>query len=331
VSAGAARPRVALLVDRPNWAFDFVARAFAARLAARFDFRIVRREVEPVRLDPRELDLLYVFFWGDASYQHLGLPPEKVVKEVASWRWAGPRFGRLSPERFAETYLRDCATVTTPSLRLLDALRAHHPRVLHVPNGVDTALFFPRRRTGRSLRIGWAGNPADTTKGLLDVLRPACDGRFALEESDGKRTQRQLARLYNRVDVIAIASEAESQPLPLLEAMACGCFPVATDVGIVSELVTSGVNGLVVSRTPESFREAFEWCERNRQAVQRAGALNARLVADERSWDRLAARFGTALDAALGRAPWPPAEAPPAPSPARALLHEATQLEVGRA
>ncbi len=316
-----ARPRVVLLVDRPDWAFDFVARAFAERLAHRFAFRIVRREREPLQIDPAEIDLLYVFFWGDRSYVHLGLPPEKIVKEVASWRWAlEERWGRLSAEEFAATYLADCATVTTPSLGLQAALRVLHPRVFHVPNGVDPRLFQPRRRSGHRLRIGWAGNPKDATKGLRDVLEPACAGRFALEASDGRRTQREIARLYQRADVIAIASEAESQPLPLLEGMASGCFPVATNVGIVPELVVHGVNGLVVARSPEAFREAFAWCERNLGAVRRAGRLNAELVAEERNWDGLADRFGAVLDAALGRGPTPPAEAPEKRGPARAAL-----------
>ena len=75
--------------------------------------------------------------------------------------------------------------------------------------------------------------------------------------------------------MIAIASLAESQPLPLLEGMACGCFPVVTNVGIVPEMVAHGVNGLVVERSPEAFRDAFSWCERNLAAVRRAGRLNA--------------------------------------------------------
>lgn len=327
---GATRPRVVLLVDRPDWAFDFVARALAERLAARFEFRVLRREVEPVELDPEEIDLLYVFFWGDRSFAHLGLPSEKVVREVASWRWAlRERWGRLSAPQFTARHLSDCATVTVPSRALLDALRSCHPRVLHVPNGVDLRLFHPGERTGDRLSIGWAGNPDDDSKGLHDVLAPACTGRFALDASDGRRSQSEIANLYRRSDVIAIASEAESQPLPLLEGMASGCFPVVTNVGIVPELVVHGVNGLVVERSPEAFREAFAWCERNLDAVRRAGRLNAALIAEERGWDSVAGRFGDVLDAVLGRAPAPPAEAAAQHGPAREALERAPLLIQG--
>ena len=322
MSAAAARPRVVLIADRPGWAFDIIARAFAARLAHRFAFRIVCRDAEPVELDPAELDLVYTFWWGDRSFAALGLPPEKVVREVASHRWAvESRYGQLTPEAFAAAHLADCATVTTPSRRLHALLRPLHPRVLHVPNGVDTQLFQPpRRRSGERLRVAWAGNPKDATKGLHDVLAPACAGAYQLLQSSGTQSQQELAALYQQADVVAVASQAEGQPLPLMEGMACGAFPVATDVGVVPELVRHRMNGLIVERTPEAFRAAFDWCQRNLAYVRRAGRFDAELMRAERDWDRLAPRFGDVLDAALGRAPLPPAEAPAPDGPLRASL-----------
>lgn len=292
-----------MLADRPGWAFSQIARSLGARLSDRYDMRLVHREVEPVELRDEDVDLLYVFFWGDDSYQHLGIDPAKIVKEVASHRWAlEERYGRLSLEEFARTRLADCRLVTTPSRRLYDELRRVCDSVAHCPNGVETGVFRPGRPRRGRLRVGWVGNPGDACKGLRDVLVPACEGRFALERTDGRRDRDEVARLYRRCDVIAIASTAESQPLPLLEGMACGCFPVATDVGIVPELVRSPRNGLVVERSVEAFREAFAWCDANLDDVRRAGAANAELIRAERSWDgRLAERFAEVFDAVLGR------------------------------
>jgi hypothetical protein len=50
-----------LLAGRPNWAFDFVARSLAARLADRYDLAIRYVGRQP-KLDPLRTDLLYVFF-----------------------------------------------------------------------------------------------------------------------------------------------------------------------------------------------------------------------------------------------------------------------------
>jgi glycosyltransferase involved in cell wall biosynthesis len=301
-----ALPRVFLLADRPGWAFDHVARALCARLAPRFDLHVIYQDVETRDLDASRVDLLHVFWWGDQTYRHLGLAPGRITKEVASHRWAlEAKFGPIDTATFAARYLDDCATVLTPSLRLFDLLSDLHPRLFHCPNGVDLARFRLARRRRRGLRIAWSGNPNDPCKGLHDVLVPACAGRFALESTDGRRTHAQVAALYARSDVIAIASQAESQPLPLLEAMASGCFPVTTDVGIARELIVPGVNGLVVERTPEAFARAFAWCQAHLAEVRAAGRLNARLVAEERDWNDVALRYAAIFDAALGRGPWP--------------------------
>ncbi len=316
-----ARPRVVLLADKPGWAFDHVAHALTRRLSNRFDLRVIYSGVETRDLDPSQVDLLHVFWWGDQTYRHLGIPPERIVKEVASHRWAlEAKFGPIDTATFAARYLDDCATVTTPSLRLFELLAGHHPNLFHGPNGVDLAQFNDAPRRWRGLRIAWSGNPRDACKGLHDVLEPACTGRFALEITDGRRTHAQVATLYARSDVIAVASEAESQPLPLLEAMASGCFPVTTDVGIARELIVSGVNGLIVKRTPEAFTRAFQWCDTRLADVRRAGRLNARLVAEERDWDQVAQRYAEIFDAALGRGAEPERLWRPAHGSAREAL-----------
>jgi glycosyltransferase involved in cell wall biosynthesis len=301
-----ARPRVFLLADRPGWAFDHVARALVARLSPRFDLRVIYQDVETRDLDASRVDLLHVFWWGDQTYRHLGIAPERITKEVASHRWAlEEQFGPIDTGTFAARYLDDCATVVTPSLRLFELLAGHHPNLFHCPNGVDLARFRPAQRRWSKLRIAWVGNPKDACKGLHDVLEPACAGRFALARTDGRRTLAQVAALYARSDVLAIASQAESQPLPLLEAMASGCFPVTTDVGIARELIVPGVNGLIVERTPEAFAQAFAWCEAHLPEVRRAGRWNARLVAEERDWNDVAPRYAEIFDAALGRGALP--------------------------
>lgn len=110
-----------------------------------------------------------------------------------------------------------------------------------------------------------------------------------------------MAKFYNTIDVLAIASKAECEPLTLLESMACGCFPVATDVGILRELVRSGYNGLIVESSIESFRDAFAWCERNLDRVRCVGPFNSALALEVRSWDRCVERFAEVFEYALVR------------------------------
>lgn len=298
-SARRRRPRVVFLADKRNWAFDFVARSIASRVAGRFRTRVLYAQEKP-ELDPRKLDLLYVFFWGERWPERFGIEPGRMIREVASHRWARDEvYGRCTPQGLADRYLKDCRFVTTPARRLHEMLKPVRDDVFLMPNGVETCLFRPGRRRTGPMRVGWAGDPGDEIKGLHDILIPACSGRFDLRYTSSKMSRLPLARFYSEIDVLAVASESEGQPLPLMESMAAGCFPVTTDVGIVPELVRTNANGIVVERSVSAFREALGWCEANLDRVRAAGSVNARLIRRTRPWDLCASRFGDLFDYAI--------------------------------
>jgi hypothetical protein len=195
--------------------------------------------------------------------------------------------------------MHDAGFLVATSRRLEQAFFNHHPHVYHYPLGVDVDLFRPLNERTGDLVFGWAGNIRDKTKGVEDLLLPACAGNTSLLQAKGDLPHSEMAGFYNAIDVICIASEAEGTPLPLLEAMACGCFPITTDVGVVPEIITDGNNGLVVERSVEAFRQAFSWCQSNRDFVRRAGRNNASLIERERSWPVVARQFAGVLTAIL--------------------------------
>lgn len=63
---------------------------------------------------------------------------------------------------------------------------------------------------------------------------------------------RNAADVLALIDIFVLPSLAEGMPLALLEAMQAGKPVVATAVGGVPEVVTSGVNGLLVARASEA-------------------------------------------------------------------------------
>lgn len=54
-----------------------------------------------------------------------------------------------------------------------------------------------------------------------------------------------MADLYRQASVVVSPSMHDGTPNTLLEAMACGCFPVAGDIATIREWITPGLNGLV--------------------------------------------------------------------------------------
>lgn len=160
-------------------------------------------------------------------------------------------------------------------------------RVLRICNGVDTQRFAPATavpeawpyRRGEHLVIGAVGRmqavkdplnlvdaflrlrelcPADWPRlrlamlgggPLLDAARERLAQAGAADRAWLPGDRSDVATLLPHFDVFALPSQAEGISNTLLEAMACGCAPVATEVGGNPELVEAGEgvgNGLLV-------------------------------------------------------------------------------------
>ncbi len=289
------KPKILFLCDKRGWAYDTAAQNLKYHLSDQFEFEIFYVAEAPEIL-PGDYDLIYVFWWGEKYHRLFLKEGQKVVKEISSHRWQfEERYGRHSPEEALERYLHDAGQIVTTSQRLKKLFFGLHPFVHHYPLGVDVELFNPQGCREGSLVVGWAGNINDNTKGIKEVILPACGEDFPLQQATGGLSMAEMAKFYNGIDVICVAATAEGTPLPLLEAMACGCFPVTTDVGIVPEIIQHGKNGLIVDRTPEAFRAALLWCRDNIGVVRSAGLENAKLIQRERSWQKVSVTFAGVL------------------------------------
>jgi len=291
----AARPRILLMPDRRGWIFDACARAIAVHLAGEFDFTI-RYVEDGVDYDARGFDLVYVFFWGETAYKHMHVDPGRLVKHIASHRWEDdPRYGPCTPRQFAWRYLRDSGAVHCTSQRLARIVDGEHRNVFVLPSGYDPAKLYRKSAVTRrgGLTVGWAGNAADSVKQIETILRPACGSDIDLRLAAGNVPRNRMNDFYNGCDVIAVTSRHEGHPMPLIEGMAAGCFPVTTDVGVAPEIIRPGENGLIVDASPEAFREAFAWCAAHIAQVRAAGIENAELARRTFAWPVLVDRYRT--------------------------------------
>jgi len=89
---------------------------------------------------------------------------------------------------------------------------------------------------------------------LLEAARERLASAGAAEQAWLPGDRSDVAALLPQFDIFALPSQAEGISNTLLEAMACGCAPVATAVGGNPELVEDGANGLLV---PPSDSEAL--------------------------------------------------------------------------
>ena len=296
------KPRILLLVDYRGWAFDNSAQEIARELSDEFEFdiRYVNDSPKP-KLKAKRYDLIYVFFWGESYHQQFGFKPSRTIKEVSSHRWEDdPRFGPCTAEEMVKKYLHDAQTVICTSKRLCRIVEPYCARTFHTPNGICTDKFHCLNERSGPLTFGWAGNISDPVKGVHDILKPACEGLVELQMAPGGVSHDQMNAFYNQLDVFLVASRHEGEPLTLVEAMAAGCFPVCSNVGIVPELIQHEVNGLIVEpRTPEAFRDALKWCQENQQLVRRAALENSVSVSRDRKWRTMALCFKKVFESTL--------------------------------
>jgi len=108
--------------------------------------------------------------------------------------------------------------------------------------------------------------------------------------------QDTLREIYARCDVWLCASWTEGFHLPPLEAMACRCPFVSTDVGGPRYIIASGVNGYLVptgdaDALARSLVEVLSLHDEAWQAMSEAAELTAKRY----TWDGSVARFEAAL------------------------------------
>lgn len=171
-----------------------------------------------------------------------------------------------------------------------EAARRHAgaPRVLLLPNVVDTARFHPpaRERDSQRVRVLFLGRlypqkrPDRFVRAIAELerrmpgvaeswiagqgpLRPELEAQAAALGLAGDKLRfigqhEDSAELLRQVDLVVLTSDSEGQPNTLLEAMATGLPVLATRSGGVDEVVP-GDAGVVVDRDDEA-RLADELC-----------------------------------------------------------------------
>jgi len=248
-------------------------------LRNKYDLRVLPRMIRLLR--DRKIDAVVTvgagdkMFWGRIAARRLGVPA--IISALHSTGWPDG-VGRLN--RMLTT-LTDAFIAVAASHReyLVEQEGFPADRVFVIPNGVDAAKYAPLRDVGAVKRE--LGIDADApVVGIVAALRPEKNHELFLELA--RRVLRQLPsarflivgdglcrgdlerraaemglrssvqflgsrndvpRLLAAMDVFALTSHNEANPISILEAMSVGRPVVATDVGSIHEAVSEGVTG----------------------------------------------------------------------------------------
>ncbi len=251
-------------------------------LAGKFDLRVWPRLTRLLRR--RRIDAVVTvgagdkMFWGRLAAHRVGVPV--ILSALHSTGWpdgVGRLNRRLTP--ITDAFI---AVAESHGRFLAKNLGIHESRVAVIPNGVDTERSAPRAdmpAVREELGIG----PADPVVGIVAALRPEKNHELFLEMArrvaeklpqarflvigDGpcgnairQRThdlgfaaqvsflgsRDDVPRVLAAMDVFALTSQIEANPVSILEAMSTGLPVVSTNVGSIHEAVMEGQTGFLV-------------------------------------------------------------------------------------
>jgi L-malate glycosyltransferase len=208
------------------------------------------------------------------------------------------------------------ASVAPHVTEALLELGADKKRIFAAPLGVDTTQFNPEVDGRKILKqLGWQNNPIVIStrslepvynlKMLLDavptVLKEKPDARFIIAGSGTLETQlkqhaktsgieyavkftgylpnNQLPEYLAASDIYVSTSLSDGMPVSNLEAMACGVFPIMSDIPAAKQLITHGLNGFIVpAEQPKKLADNIIKAINDRGLRGRAAHHNAAFI-----------------------------------------------------
>jgi len=98
----------------------------------------------------------------------------------------------------------------------------------------------------------------------------------------------EMAATFQRAQVTVSPTEHDGTPNTLLEAIACGCFPVASDLESIREWIDDGVNGLLVDPgDPDALARSVNRALTDSDMRAQAVKLNSRLIAQRATYSNV--------------------------------------------
>lgn len=169
-----------------------------------------------------------------------------------------------------------------------------------IPYGVPIPPANPRNGS-QNLRLCYVGRFSEEQKRISEVTRamcraareiPGCEAVLYGDGPDRANVEAILSQeaLGNRVrngglidsnriqdelkrfDVIVLLSDYEGLPIALMEAMACGCVPICTQMQSgIPELIEHGMNGILVEDRGDAFVAAVRMLAEDQALLKKMG------------------------------------------------------------
>jgi len=308
-SMASERPKILMVADNPDWAYDHIAQFVISELGEKYDFytdfvvfnlkkqghgirawlgqkryylkRFHRRRILP---HGKGYDLVCFLGYYFPVIGNFNISAKGIIQGIYTdgfppQSYPGEPEREITIQEFVDKYLDMATVVLAGSKAIYDRYKPHVKNLYYATGAIDTNLFAPLEHVKSdeaSLVVGWTGNPRRPFKGFYDFVVPAVEQAASLRPGISLKTRfsgplRTLPRFYSDVDLLVIASIADAGPSSFLEAGACGVPTISTRIGFPAEVIHHGENGLFVDRSVDSIVNAILHLYDNRGLLERMG------------------------------------------------------------
>lgn len=221
----------------------------------------------------------------------------------------------------------DGYTVSSETLHTIYSAEFPNSPFCTIQDGIDLAKFYVREGVRSlpvskgTLTVGWVGNSnwgmsedGLDHKGFHSIILPAIEALQAkglniiLRYADSAEPETLIAHeemigFYHTIDVYLCLSDIEGTPNTVLEAMACGCAVISTDVGIVREAFGKAQSDFIlVSRDITTLTEKIAQLYNNPSLLADLSRENTIRIRNW-SWKSKTELFDLFFSAALRKGP----------------------------
>ncbi|MFA5248273.1 MAG: glycosyltransferase [Patescibacteria group bacterium] len=278
---GKTKPKILLVPNIPNWAFDFEANDIIEKFSNSYDFtKLYHNDFLIGYENYSKYDKIFVFFWPGAKHILSKLSPEEAKKKLIVGIFSFNSWERKKRE--LQTLLKKCRGVVVNDKKIYQLFKSDKYETFYAKKWINLDNFKPKlnkTKDDKKLLVGWSGNPdhhGTTYKGYWNILVPVCKRnkdwitlKSALKSNPIPFNK--ISDFYNSIDVITCLSKGETGPNSLLEAGACAKPAISVRVGVAEELIKNNYNGLLIKRSKQALEKALKKLYDNKKQLNLMG------------------------------------------------------------
>ena len=181
----------------------------------------------------------------------------------------------LSRQEFYDKYLKKYDGIIVGNANLYDDYQNFGSKIT-ISNGIHKeSQFVENKNVGdqETLTIGWTGTPDREMKGFRSIIEPAIkelqgEGLKIKLKTKFSGSYDELLSFYQDVDIVCIASSADTGPSLFAEASLSKVPSISTKIGFPKMIIQNGENGIFVGRDKEEMKSAIKKLYQDRDLLK---------------------------------------------------------------